>query len=69
MTKEEIILELDRLKSEAVRIIKLEECYTKKMFGCDTCINEINGYCELNSEAECLVKAFDELKELVDAIL
>lgn len=30
MTKEEIILELDRLKSEAVGIIKLEECYTKK---------------------------------------
>lgn len=69
MTKEEIILELDRLKGEAAGTIKLEECYTRKMFGCDTCINEINGYCELSSEIECLNKEFDKLKELVDAIL
>ena len=68
MNKTDIILELDRLKKEATDNINKEECYISKFYGCDYCINEY-GSCELSSEAECLTKAFDELIELVDAIL
>lgn len=68
MNKTEIISELNRLKDEAIANIKNSDCYIEKFYGCDYCINE-NGSCELNSEAEYLIKAFDELEELVDAIL
>ena len=68
MNKAEIMLELNRLKKEATDNINKEECYIGKFYGCDYCINEF-GSCELSSESECLAKAFDELKELVDAIL
>ena len=68
MNKTEIISELNRLKDEAIDNIEKMDCYMAKFYGCDNCINE-NGGCELNSEAECLIKAFDELEELVDAIL
>ena len=68
MNKAEIMLGLDRLKKETTDNINKEECYIKKFYGCDYCINEY-GSCELSSELECLAKAFDELIELVDAIL
>ena len=68
MNKTDIISELDRLKNETMNIIKKTDCYIEKFYGCDYCINEY-GSCELNSETECLAKAFDELKELVDTIL
>ena len=68
MNKADIMLELDRLKKEATDNINKEECYIKKFYGCDHCINEF-GSCELNSELECLAMAFDELMELIDAIL
>ena len=68
MNKAEIMLELNRLKKEATDNINKAECYISKFYGCDYCINEY-GSCELSSELECLAKAFDELIELVDAIL
>ena len=68
MNKAEIMLELNRLKKEATDNINKEECYIGKFYGCDYCINEY-GSCELSSESECLAKAFDELIELVNAIL
>ena len=68
MNKTDIILELDRLKKEAIDNINKEDCYIGKFYGCDYCINEF-GSCELSSELECLAKPFDELIELVDAVL
>lgn len=69
MNKNEILNNLEKLKEGTIKLVDIENCYTRKLYSCDYCLNEINEECIIQMSIDCIEKNFNELKRLVEEIV